>query len=239
MVELAVKIDYVAFLREERNSNTPDPVAAALLAELAGAEGIVVQVRHDKRTIQDRDIRILRKVVQTQLILEMAPNPEMIGVALDIKPDRVILVPEKREEKTDEGGMDLIVHKSMIAETVATLHNSAIPVSVFIDPVPEQLKIAHQCNARMITLNTGPFCETAATTRARMSFSKIADCIKLAPRLKLGVSVSNGLDYKTVKVFRELKEIDEFIMGHSVIARSVLVGVEKAVKELIQLINRR
>ena len=228
MVELAVKIDYVAFLREERNSTSPDPVAVALLAELAGAEGIVVQVRQDKRTNQDRDIRIL----------EMAPNAEMIGVALDIKPDRVILVPENREEKTDEGGMDLIVHKSMIAETIATLHNSAIPVSVFIDPVPEQLKIAHQCNARMITLNAGPFCETAATSRANMSFSKIADCVKLAPRLKLGVSVSNGLDYKTVKAFRQLTEINEFIMGHSVIARAVLVGVEKAVKELIQLINQ-
>jgi len=159
MASLAVNVDHVATLRQARGAAYPDPVAAAVIAELAGAEGIVVHLREDRRHIQDRDVKILRKVVQSKLILEMAATPEMIGIAFDIQPDIVTLVPEKREELTTEGGMDLMVHQNAIAETVETLQNSGIPVSIFIDPDPDQIKLAYQINASMIEIHTGAFCD--------------------------------------------------------------------------------
>ncbi len=152
MAGLAVNVDHVATLREARKISYPEPVAAAVLAELAGAEGIVVHLREDRRHIRDRDVRILRKIVQTKLILEMAATNEMVGIALDIQPDIVTLVPEKREELTTEGGLDLFVHKDAIAETVGTLQNGDITVSIFIDPNPEQIKLAHQVNTDMVDI---------------------------------------------------------------------------------------
>jgi len=149
MAGLAVNVDHVATLRGARKSSYPDPVAAAVLAELGGADGIVVHLREDRRHIQDRDLRILRRTVQTKLILEMASTNEMIGIALDVQPDLVTLVPEKREELTTEGGLDLISFGNTIGETVGTLQDSGIPVSIFIDPDPDQIKIAHQINATM------------------------------------------------------------------------------------------
>ena len=144
MAGLAVNVDHVATLREARKSSYPDPVAAAMLAEMAGAGGIVVHLREDRRHIQDRDLRILRNIVQTKLILEMACTNEMVGIALDVQPDLVTLVPETQEEVTTEGGLDLISRDNAIAEIVGTLQDSGIPVSIFIDPSPEQIKVAHQ-----------------------------------------------------------------------------------------------
>lgn len=237
MASLAVNVDHVATLRQARGAAYPDPVAAAVIAELAGAEGIVVHLREDRRHIQDRDVRILRKVVQSKLILEMASTPEMIGIAFDIQPDIVTLVPEKREEITTEGGLDLIVHQNAIAETVETLQNSGIPVSIFIDPDPDQIKLAHQINASMVEIHTGAFCDAKTSSKKKQAFAMIVDAVKFAHKLKMGVNAGHGLCYNTIKAFKGLSEINEFSIGHSIISRAVLVGMENAVKEMRSLIR--
>ena len=237
MAGLAVNVDHIATLRQLRGVSYPDPVAAAVIAELAGADGIVVHLRRDRRHIQDRDVRILRKVVQTKLILEMASTTEMLGIALDIKPDLVTLVPERREEVTTEGGLDLVVHKSAVTETIRTLQNSGIPVSIFIDPEPEQLKLAHQANANLIEIHTGTFCDATTSKKKNQAFSKIVDAIKLSHKLRLGVNVGHGICYNTIKAFKGLKEIDEFSIGHSIVSRAALVGMERAVREMLALVK--
>lgn len=237
MAGLAVNVDHVATLRNARKINYPDPVAAAVLAELAGADGIVVHLREDRRHIQDRDLKILRNVVQSKLILEMASTDEMVGMALDIEPDLVTLVPERREELTTEGGLDLIVHQDHIAETISALQNSGIPVSIFIDPDPDQIKLAHQVNASMIEIHTGTFCEAKTQKKKEHTFSNIINAAKLASKLRMGVNAGHGLCYNTIKVFKGLKEIDEFSIGHSIVSRAVLIGMERAVKEMLALIR--
>jgi pyridoxine 5-phosphate synthase len=237
MAGLAVNVDHVATLREARKSRYPDPVAAAILAELAGADGIVVHLREDRRHIQDRDLRILRNVVQTKLILEMACTNEMVGIALDVQPDLVTLVPEKQEEVTTEGGLDLISRDNTIAETVRTLQDSGIPVSIFIDPSPEQIRVAHQVNATMIEIHTGMFCDAKGMAKKERAFSDIVDAAKFAHKLNLGVNAGHGLCYNTIKAFKNLHEIDEFSIGHSIVSRAVMVGMENAVKEMLELIR--
>jgi len=237
MAGLAVNVDHVATLREARKAKYPDPVTAALLAEVAGADGIVVHLREDRRHIQDRDVRILREVVQTKLILEMACSTEMVGIAFDIKPDLVTLVPERREELTTEGGLDLIIHKTTVAETIRSLQDSGIPVSIFVDPDPEQIKLAHQIRANMVEIHTGTFCDAVTDRKKQQTFARIVDAAKLAHRLKIGVNAGHGLCHQTIKSFHGLKEIDEFSIGHSIVARAVLVGMDTAVREMKDLIQ--
>jgi pyridoxine 5-phosphate synthase len=237
MAGLAVNVDHVATLREARKSSYPDPVAAAILAELAGADGIVVHLRQDRRHIQDRDLRILRNIVQTKLILEMACTNEMIGIALDVQPDLVTLVPENQEEVTTEGGLDLVSRDNSIAENVGTLQDSGIPVSIFIDPSPEQIKAAHQINATMVEIHTGIFCDAKGIAKRERAFSDIVDAVKFAHKLNLGVNAGHGLCYNTIKAFKGLNEIDEFSIGHSIVSRAVMVGMEKAVQEMLALIK--
>ncbi len=237
MAGLAVKIDLVAALREARKSSFPDPVAAAVMAEFAGADGIAMHLRQDRRDIQDRDVRILRQTIQSKLILEMASTTEMVGMALDIKPDHVTLVPEKRVEFSAGGGLDLVVHKEEIRDTVDTLQNSGIPVGLLIDPDPEQLKQAHQTNVKIVELHTGVYCDAKTSKKRHQEFLKLVDAVKLAHKLNLNIKAGHGLCYKTIKAFRGLAEIDEFSIGHSLISRAVLTGMEKAVKEMIGLIR--
>jgi pyridoxine 5-phosphate synthase len=237
MSGLAVKIDHVAGLRETEKSSFPDPVAAAVLAEMAGADGIVVHLREDRRDISDRDVRILRQTIQSKLILEMASTTEMVGMALDIKPDHVTLVPEKREEFSTGGGLDLIVHKEEIRETVDTLQNSGIPVGILIDPEPEQLKQAHRTNAGIVEIHTGAYCEAKTSRTRHRAFLKIVDAVKLAHKLKINVKAGRRLCYKSIKAFSGLEEIDEFSIGHSIVSRAILTGMEKAVKDMIDLIR--
>ncbi len=237
MAGLAVKIDQVAAMRETRKSAFPDPVAAAVMAELAGADGITVHLREDRRDTQDRDVRILRQTIQSKLILEMASRTEMVGMALDIKPDHVTLVPEKRVEFSAGGGLDLVVHKDEIRETVDTLQNSGIPVGILIDPEPEQLKQSHRTNAKIIEIHTGAFCEAKTFKTRHQAFIKIVDAVKLAHKLNLSVKAGRGLCYKTIKAFSALGEIDEFSIGHSLISRAILSGMQEAVKEMIELIR--
>ena len=237
MAGLAVNVDHIATLRQTRKGSYPDPVFAAMQAEQAGADAIVVHLREDRRHIHDRDVKILRDVVQTRLILEMAATAEMLEIALNIKPDSVTLVPEKREELTTEGGMDILIHKNHIAETVGTLQNNGIPVSIFIDPAPEQIKTAHRINASMVEIHTGTFCEAGTEKKKKQAFSDIVDAVKLARKLKLGVNAGHGLCYQTIKSFKGLNEIDEFSIGHSIVSKAVFMGMEAAVRQMIALIK--
>ena len=237
MAGLAVKVDQVAVLRAVRKSQFPDPVTAAALAEVAGADGITVHLRQDRRYIKDRDVRILRSIVQSKLNLEIVSTSEMIGVAMDIKPDLVTLVPEKREGSTGDGGLDLIIDRDDIRETVATLQNSAIPVGLLIDPDPEQIKLAHRSNADQVEIHTGTYCEAKTEQKRNQAFLDIVDSVKLAHKLQLNVKAGHGLSYKTIKVFRGIAEIEEFSMGHSIVSRSILTGMQTAVEQMIRLIK--
>ena len=237
MAGLAVKIDHVAALRNAQKSQSPDPVTAATMAEMAGADGITAHLRLDRKYINDRDVRILRSVVQSKLILETASTSEMVGVALDIKPDLVILVPEKREEFTADGGLDLIVHRSDIYDTVATLQNSGIPAGLLVDPEPEQIRLAHKIGASLVEIHTATYCDAKTAQKRHQAFLNIVDAVKLAHKLKFSVKVGRGLCYKTVKAFKKIDEIDEFSIGHSIISRAVLIGMRAAVADMRKLVS--
>ncbi len=236
MAHLAVNVDHVATLRNARGINYPEPVAAAIAAETAGAEGIVVHLREDRRHIKERDVRLLKEVVQSKLILEMAATSEMLGIALDIKPDTVTLVPEKREELTTEGGLDLITHENPIRQAVNTLKNAGIAVCIFIDPDLDQIKVAHKIDADMIEIHTGAFCDATTEATRQREFSRIVDAAKIGTKLKLEVNAGHGICYNTIKAFKGLAEINEFSIGHSIVSRAILTGMEQAVKDMRQLI---
>jgi len=233
---LAVNIDHVATLREARKINSPDPVTAAAIVELAGADGVVVHLREDRRHIQDRDVRLLRETIRTRLILKMAATPEMVAIAIEIKPDLVTLVPEKREELTTEGGLDIHLHKDMVSDAVQAFKKVGIPVGIFVDPDLDQIKLAHRINADCIEIDTGTFCDADTQQEKRSeAFESIVNSAKLANKLKLRINAGRGLGYQTIKAFRGLSEIYEFSIGHSIIARAVLVGLDRAVREMIAL----
>ena len=237
MPSLAVNVDHVATLRQARGINIPDPVTAAGIVELAGADGVVVHLREDRRHIQDRDVELLRKTVQTKLILEMAATPEMIDIALAIKPDLVTLVPEKREELTTEGGLDLQGNKETVSEAIKSLHKGGLRVSLFIDSDLDQIKIAHRIDADFVEIHTGTFCDAESPKDRCGAFEKIVSSAKLAHKLKLSVNAGHGLGYQTIKDFEGLSEIDEFSIGHSIISRAVLVGLDRAVREMVALVR--
>ena len=237
MPGLAVNVDHVATLREARKINIPDPVTAAAIVELAGADGVVVHLREDRRHIQDRDVRLIRETIKSKLILEMAASSEMIGIALEIKPNLVTLVPEKREELTTEGGLDLHLHKNVVSDAIKELNKGGIPVSIFIDPDLDQIKLAHRIGADCVEIHTGTFCDAEIPRKRSEAFEKIVNSVKLAQKLNLGVNAGHGLGYQTIKAFKGLSEIDEFSIGHSIIARSVFVGIDRAVREMIALIK--
>lgn len=237
MPGLAVNVDHVATLREARKINIPDPVTAAAMVELAGADGVVVHLREDRRHIQDRDVRLIRETITTKLILEMAASSEMIAIALEIKPNLVTLVPEKREELTTEGGLDLHLHKNVVSDAVQTLHKGGIPVSIFVDPDLDQIKLAHRIVANCVEIHTGTFCDAETPRKRSEAFEKIVNSVKLAQKLNLGVNAGHGLGYQTIKAFKGLSGIDEFSIGHSIIARAVFVGLDRAVREMIALIQ--
>ncbi len=237
MSGLIVNIDRVAALRQIGTAATPDPVAAAVLIETAGAGGVAVHLWKDRRHIQDRDVRILRQIVQSMFILEIAPTSEMAGVALDLKPDRIVLVPEQYEETTPAGGLDLIVHKDSVAETISTFQNNGLSAGVLIDSDPEQIRIAHQINANQVTLHLKAFHDAKTAIKKQRAFDETVDAVKLSRRLNLQVAVCRGLDYNTIRTFKKLPEIDEFIIGHGIVARALLTGFEKAVRDMLDLIK--
>lgn len=237
MSKLAVNVDHVATLREARKTSYPDPVTAAMLAELAGADGIVVHLREDARHIQKRDVRILRDMVQTKLILEMATTEDMLKFAMDILPDYVTLVPEKREELTTEGGLDLIFNKDRTRFAVENLKSAAIPVAIFLDPDRDQIDIAKEIGADAIELHTGTFCDAESKEAADKEFKKLIKAAEYAKSLGLEVNAGHGICYTSIKAFKGTNIFDEFSIGHSIVSRAVMVGMENAVKEMKKLIG--
>src|SRR5512139_1332308 len=237
MPRLGVNIDHVATLRQARGVTYPDPVTAAGIVELAGADGIVCHLREDRRHIQDRDLHILREVTQTHLNLEMAATEEMIRIAVATKPDIVTLVPEKREELTTEGGLDVIKFFPSLKKAIQRLHRGGIPVSLFVDPQKDQIKASEDVGARVVEIHTGHYCEAKTSSQEDAELKRILDAVAEASRRNLQIAAGHGLNYVNVRRVAEIKEIEELNIGHSIIARAVLVGLDRAVREMIELIK--
>ncbi len=237
MAILSVNVDHVATLREARKTNEPDPVSAAVLVELAGADGITIHLREDRRHIQDRDLKLMRQIIKTRLNLEMAATEEVIQIALDVKPDKVSLVPEKREEITTEGGLNVITHQSQLKNAIQKFHNQKIPVSLFIDPEPDQVQCSKNIDTDAIEINTGKYSEAKTDIEIEKEFKKIEEAVEVAVKLGLTINAGHGLTYKNVTRIASLKEIEEFNIGHNIIARAVMVGLDRAVKEMIDAIR--
>ncbi|MDH3997812.1 MAG: pyridoxine 5'-phosphate synthase [Desulfuromonadales bacterium] len=236
MAKLGVNVDHIATLRQARGGKEPDPVAAAAIAELAGADGITVHLREDRRHIQDRDVMLLRRTVQSHLNLEMAATDEMVSIALKVKPDYVTLVPEKRQELTTEGGLDVVKHRDSLTRRIDQLHQAGIVVSLFVDPDTEQLKACARVKADYIEIHTGSYCD-AEGDEQKAELAKIAESIKLGKKLGMGVNAGHGLNYRNIKPVLALGGVEEYNIGHSIISRAVLVGLDRAVKEMAQLVH--
>lgn len=237
MPRLGVNIDHVATLRQARGGTEPDPLAAAVLVELAGADGIVVHLREDRRHIQDRDLTLLRETIQTKLDLEMAPEESMTKIALGIKPHLVTLVPERRQELTTEGGLEIAGQRERIKHVVDLLHDGGIPVSLFIEPDLNQIKAAHKVAADYVELHTGRYANARRLKEEEAELEAITQAAKLAYKLGMGVNAGHGLNYRNVRRLTQIPEIVEYNIGHSIIARAVLVGLERAVREMKQLLT--
>ena len=235
MARLAVNVDHVATIRQARGADYPDPVAAAAMAELSGADGVVVHLRSDRRHISDRDVALIRQVVKTKLILEMAATPEMLGIAERILPHQVTLVPEKPEEITTEGGLNLAAGEEAVANAVRVLKNAGILVSLFIDPVPEAARAAKRTGADIVELHTGAFCDEKNEKAAARLMGEIAETARVAYELGLTVHAGHGIQYHNIRAFAGVREIEEFSIGHSIIGRAVFTGLEKAVAQMAQL----
>jgi len=234
---LGVNIDHIATLRQARGGPDPDPIAAAVLVELAGADGIVVHLREDRRHIQDRDVRLLRDMIHTKLDLEIAADEDMAKIALGIRPDMVTLVPERRQELTTEGGLDAVGHKDRLRQIVDLLHNSGISVSLFIEPDLSQVKAAHKLSADFVELHTGRYANAQRAKEADAAVEAITQSAKLAYKLGLGVNAGHGLNYQNVKRLTHVPEIVEYNIGHSIMARAMLVGLDRAVREMKTLVG--
>jgi len=238
MARLAVNVDHIATVRQARGVEEPDPVMAAGLAELAGADCIICHLREDRRHINDRDLRLLRETVKTMLNMEMAPVEEMIEIALEIRPDMVTLVPEKRQELTTEGGLDVSSNPDYYKDVVGRLSEGDIKVSFFVDPDPGQIETAHRVGGDIVEIHTGHYSEAGADEKeAEIRFERIAKAVEASADLKLGISAGHGLNYTNIKRFRFLPRIDEYSIGHSIIGRAVLVGMERAVREMLEIVR--
>lgn len=232
MLTLGVNIDHVATIRQARRTVEPDPVAAAVLAELAGADGITVHLREDRRHIQDRDVRLLRQTVRTHLNLEMAPTDEMVAIALEIKPDYVTLVPEKRAEVTTEGGIDIVSNLERFTAVVQQLQNANIPVSWFIDADPTQIAAAAKTQALFIELHTGKYADAVDEAHRYAELQNLTNGTKTAIDCGLRVNAGHGLTYWNVYAIACIPGMEELNIGHTIISRAVLVGMERAVREM-------
>lgn len=237
MARLGVNIDHVATLRQARGGREPDPLGAAILAELAGADGLVVHLREDRRHIQDRDFTLLKEIITTKLNLEMAADETVAKIALNVKPDMVTLVPERRQELTTEGGLAVAEQRDRLRAVVQLFHDSGIPVSLFIDPDLNQVRAAHKIQADCVELHTGRYANTRRLKEERAEFENLTQAAKLAEKLGLAISAGHGLNYHNVSGLTEITEIAEFNIGHSIISRSVFVGLERAVREMKELVS--
>jgi len=237
MATLGVNIDHVATIRQARRALEPDPVWAAALAELGGADAITVHLREDRRHIQDRDLEVLRRTVQVKLNLEGAIAPAMVEIACLVKPDQVTLVPERREEITTEGGLDVVVHRVATHEAVRRLHGAGIAVSLFIDPSPEQIAAAAELGVEAVELHTGCYANATSAAEQRMRLTDLARGGELVRQAGLELAAGHGLTYRNVVPVARLEGMGELNIGHSIVARAVLVGFTQAVKEMKALLG--
>jgi len=237
MARLAVNVDHVATVREARGTNVPDPVLAAGICELAGASGIVIHLREDRRHIQDRDLALLRQTVKTRLNLEMAATKEMLSIASATGPDMVTLVPEKREELTTEGGLDVVRHRKNIQKAIEKMNKAGIPVSLFIDPDQKQIKISREIGATFVELHTGRYCDAENEAERDREFALIKESAAAASAAGLRVNAGHGLDYRNTPRVAALNTIEELSIGHAIVSRAVFVGLDQAVREMLALIR--
>ena len=236
MIALHVNIDHVATVRQARQISEPDPVTAAGLVELAGADGITIHLREDRRHIIDRDVRILRQTVQTRLNLEMASTEEMFGIALEILPDIVTLVPEKREEITTEGGLDVIGASRVMRDGIKKIRDAGIRVSLFIDPEEEQIKASREIGAEDVELHTGSYANVRNIAEINNEYQRLVSGAETAHRQKLQVNAGHGLDYINTQRICGLPHLKELNIGHSIVSRAIFVGITQAVREMKKII---
>ncbi|MGC1403381.1 MAG: pyridoxine 5'-phosphate synthase [Thermodesulfobacteriota bacterium] len=235
---LAVNVDHVATVRQARKIDEPDPVMAAGMSELAGAEGIIVHLREDRRHIQDRDLFLLKETVRTKLNLEMAAAEEIIRIALKVRPPMVTLVPEKRQELTTEGGLDVQGQQKNLKETIRRLHKGKMAVSLFVDADSKQIRASKEVGADIIELHTGHYADAKTEKEAGRLFDRIVEVAQMAAQMGLKVSAGHGLNYTNIKRFQGLHEIEEYSIGHSIIARAIYVGLDRAVRDMVALIGQ-
>lgn len=236
-MRLAINIDHVATIRNARGGAKPDPVEAALVCEKAGAKGIVCHLREDRRHIRDEDVRRLRKAVASKLDLEMAATEEIIRIAIETKPELVTLVPEKRQELTTEGGLDIVGQRSHLEGVIKEFHQHNILVSLFVDPETVQIECSRSIGSDMIELHTGEYADAKNAGERTRQLRRLKDAAKLGHSLGLTVNAGHGLDYKNAAAVVHIKEIEEVSIGHAIIVRAVEVGLEKAVREMKRIVN--
>jgi len=234
---LGVNVDHVATVRQARRTRYPDPVEAALVAERAGADQITVHLREDRRHIQDRDVSILRQTVRTILNLEMAATQEMVKIALDQRPDTVTLVPERRQELTTEGGLDVVAQRESLKGIVRLLLEGDIRVSMFIDPELDQIRASHKLGVQAIEIHTGRYTEAPAGGARREELARIVDAAKTAKKVGLEVAAGHGLDYVNVVPVAQVAEISELNIGHSIVARALIDGMDRAVRDMLAIMT--
>ncbi len=237
MTHLAINVDHVATIRQARGITEPDPVTAAAICEMAGASGIVIHLREDRRHIQDRDVYLLRKTIKTKMNLEMGANKEIIKIALDVKPDMVTLVPEKRQELTTEGGLDVISQKKKIARTIEKMTAKNIPVSLFIDPVEEQIQASFEVGATFVELHTGTYCDVTSERAQARELQLLQTAANEAVSLGLRVNAGHGLDYHNTAPIAAIDGIEELSIGHAIISRSVFSGLDRAVRDMVKIVE--
>ena len=237
MAVLSVNVDHVATVRQARGIDIPDPAAAAILAELAGARGIICHLREDRRHIQDRDLAVLKQVVKTRLNMEMAATEEMRGIALSTKPYMCTLVPEKRQELTTEGGLEVAGARDKLGPYIKALQAGGIKVSLFIDAQEEQVRASAELGVEYIELHTGHYADAETEDEADRLFTQIADMTELGHELGMHVHAGHGLNYRNIHRFVDCPLIEEYSIGHAIMARAMLVGVERAVMEMVDLVR--
>jgi len=236
-MRLGVNIDHIATIREARKADEPDPIVAAAICELAGAQGITVHLRGDRRHIQDRDVELLRRTVATHLNVEMAATTEMVRIAQTVKPHQVTLVPERREELTTEGGLDIALHAANVEKVVKQLLDARIDVSIFVDPDVDQIRTCHKIGAPKIEINTGKFADAWKSGNWRAEVEKVTTAARAARKMGVTVLGGHGLTYRNIDAIASIADIEELNIGHSIIARASLVGLDAAVREMIALMR--
>jgi pyridoxine 5-phosphate synthase len=232
MTRLGVNIDHVATVRQARRAAEPDPVAAAVIALLGGADGITVHLREDRRHIQDRDVRLLRQVVTSRLNLEMAAADDIVAFACDLKPDEATLVPEKRQELTTEGGLDVVANEATVARAVQRLKGEGVEVSLFLDPDPRQIEVARLIGVQAVEIHTGRYADARGADDRARELEALAAAAAFAREQGLHVHMGHGLNYANVRAVARIPGVEELNIGHSIVARAVLVGLDRAVREM-------